>query len=461
MSISLLYISRLLHHDLEGPIAVVQVQDMKCKEPKVMIVNGDPFNSHSATGITMTNLFRGWDKARIAQVYMFDLEPEMDICGRYFRLTQSKLPVITWLRRLKKYTVTSSLASTKVAGASEREDSSSRAIQHSLSDAAAALADVIPFHLSKNFWTWVDECQPDVIYTQLVNIRLMNLVLQLADRLSIPVVPHFMDDWPSTRYRKNAIFLLPHHIMLSKIKAILKISPVGMTISDLMAKEYELRYGGRFETFMNCVEVPSYANNNGSADDAPVIFSYVGGLHLNRWRSLQAVGKALLDLKNKGLDVRAEVYSPSADLASYGKGLEIENVMQIKGTLRVDQVMPVLQSSDVLIHIESFEDHDRTYTRLSLSTKIPQYMASGKAILAYGPADVASCRYIEEQGCGLVVKDQNIELLSQAMSRLAKDEDLRNRLGRRGSVVASEKHNSVVERDKFRRIIESVASNAK
>lgn len=430
--------------------------------PRVLIVNGDPFNNRSATGITMTNLFRGWDPERIAQTYMFDVKPETDICRRYYHLSKSSIPIVALLRNHSSKKLSSSAAAIKTAEAAQGIVSAPSKARIVLKEAADAWADVIPFKLTNEFWQWVEEFKPEVIYTQLVNIRLMDLVLKIANRFSIPVVPHFMDDWPSTRYKNNTFSLLPYYLMQSRIRAVLKKSSRGMTISEMMAREYEQRYGGRFDAFMNCVDIPAdplpqRASEEGSA----VIFTYVGGLHLNRWQSLKQVGETLQELKNNGVDVLGEVYAPLADIERYGQIIEMGTVLRIKGSLQPNEVMSVLQSADVLIHIESFDEEDRKYTRLSVSTKIPQYMASGRPILAYGPDDVASCRYIEDQGCGLVVGRRDKELMLQVLESMAKDSGLRNKLGRCGKALALEKHNSLIEREKFRNIIGSVAKNGK
>ena len=55
--------------------------------PKILIF-GQPFNNYSGGGITLTNLFKGWPKDRIAVastghvLYKFST----DICDTYYRL---------------------------------------------------------------------------------------------------------------------------------------------------------------------------------------------------------------------------------------------------------------------------------------------------------------------------------------------------------------------------------------
>jgi len=96
---------------------------------------------------------------------------------------------------------------------------------------------------------------------------------------------------------------------------------------------------------------------------------------------------------------------------------------------------------DVLVHVESFFEEDSARTRLSISTKIPQYMASGKAILAYGPSDLTSLRYINRNRAGVVFTDEgNISGLAGIAWELVESRQLRESLGREGRTAAEVRH---------------------
>jgi glycosyltransferase involved in cell wall biosynthesis len=109
------------------------------------------------------------------------------------------------------------------------------------------------------------------------------------------------------------------------------------------------------------------------------------------------------------------------------------------------------------VHVESFEKKIRSYTRLSMSTKIPQYMAAARPILCYGPGEVASCRFIGENACGLVVGSQSKPELAAALRRLLEDQSLRKQLGENGWRVARQKFNAEDVRQRFRALVAEAA----
>ena len=103
---------------------------------------------------------------------------------------------------------------------------------------ARAWADLFPYHLSEEFWAWVYEFGPEVIYTPIGSIRLIRLVSAISRRMGVPVVPHFMDDWPTTHYSGDPAVFLPRLVLKKSLKRLLKRSPEGMAIGVAMAEVY-------------------------------------------------------------------------------------------------------------------------------------------------------------------------------------------------------------------------------
>lgn len=313
-----------------------------------------------------------------------------------------------------------------------------------------ACGDIAPLRLPVALLDWVEEFKPDVIYSVLGSVRMMNVVLQLSKRFALPIVPHFMDDWPTTAYTESLVLSLPRFILGKKLNSVLSRSKFGLTICADMAEEFSRRYGKRFDYFMNCVEIPGQNEINLGRRDGLLKFGFVGGLHLNRWRSLVWIARALQELKDEGSKVSFEIYAPRRDLASYGYLFEEYSVVSKMTSISVDDVSKTLSSLDVLIHVESFLELDSRYTRLSISTKIPQYMSVGRPILAVGPETLSSMRYVKRTGAGLVVNSEgNMPELLDAVKSLIDSPSLRANLADVGKKVAYECHDAAKERIRF------------
>jgi glycosyltransferase involved in cell wall biosynthesis len=323
---------------------------------------------------------------------------------------------------------------------------------------ASAWADLLALRPPPAFWSWVAEFQPQVIYSLLGTTRIMGLVLRVSRACHTPIVPHFMDDWPRTYYR-GRLKSVPRWVMLARLRAVMRKSSFGMSICSAMAAEYERRYGNRFLPFMNCVTVPSEcpAASRGAVS-GPLKFVYVGGLHLKRWQALQAVGRALLALREEGCQAELVVHAPAGSMADFARELRAYPAVRLGPSLAQDQIPQTMRDADVLVHVESFEREVLEYTRLSLSTKVPQYMASGRAILAYGPRELASCRYIQDSQSGVVVGEQDPAALLKAVRLLAIDAERRALFGRRAWGVARQCHDGASVRESFRSVLAKATS---
>lgn len=431
--------------------------------PRVLLVTDSAFGEHSATAITLTNLFRGWPADRIAVAHHDSaaINPGYGICCRLWQISSADVPIDRTVRALlgnRKNQILGSVADGMPAGLGARGTGESRPLRGALHGFASAWADLLPMRPPPAFWNWVNEFQPHVIYSPMGSIRWIELVTRVAAHCRAPIVPHFLDDWPATFYA-GWLKALPRWVMLSRLRSLLRRASFGMTISAAMAGEYEQRFGIHCEPFMNCVDVPAVCPmEQAPRSSRPVRFLYVGGLHLNRWRALVDVGEALSVLQAEGSAVELVIHAPPPDRGLHSQALSAITAIRVGESLSQDQVLPAMQAADVLVHVESFEPVARKYTRLSLSTKVPQYMSCGKPILAYGPAEVASCRYIHDCQSGVLVGEESASLLLKAVRSLATVPERRAVLGRCGWRSAVEHHSADSVRERFRSALARVAA---
>ncbi len=411
----------------------------------------------------MTSLFQGWPTERLAQVFTSAFAVDDGVCKSFWRLPPAAL-----ISRKKGYKIDVLATGGKPSDNSEPfqaqagQPSVRRMLpwfEGSVRQQIRAAIDLLPYRLSKDFWKWVEDFNPDLVYSYFGSIRIMRLCFQVATELNLPIVPHFMDDWPSTIYRSSPLSFLLRPKLAEWLKRCLTRSPMRMAIGQCMAEEFEKRYGAPFLPFMNCIDDERLDRRVSEPPLRNIIrFTYVGGLHLNRWKSLCDVGLALKGLRSKGI---------MGELVIYGKvnaGTEMKRLSRLRpevrlaGTIPASDVPAVQEDADCLVHVESFEPADRQYTRLSVSTKIPEYLASGRPIFGYGPCETASLRYVEETRCGRVVGQRNDGLLAEALAAVIRSRAWRLHLGHRAKALAGAVHRASCARDEFRLILGKVVN---
>ncbi|MFG3689957.1 hypothetical protein [Micromonospora sp. NPDC047740] len=292
-----------------------------------------------------------------------------------------------------------------------------------------------------------------MIYSMLGSVRVMALVNRLARLFHLPVVPHFMDDWPTTLFTRGELLGLGRHAVQSSIAKVLRHSRMGLCISEEMAVEYEQRYGIPFAAFMNCVPESAFEAYQARPEGQPegeLEFVYVGGLHLGRWASLVQLGRILERLRPPLPPARLTVYAPDRDLARHTDAFRGLACVRLAHSVASEAVPIVLQSADVVVHVESFDPDFARYTRLSLSTKLPQYLAAGRPVLGFGPGGLASLRYLASTGAASVVGENDPDLLLRTVEQLCGDPLLRQRLAETGYAHARAHHSKRDVAERFR-----------
>jgi glycosyltransferase involved in cell wall biosynthesis len=418
--------------------------------PKLLIVNGDSIASRSGTGFTLGNLFAGWPKEKLAQIYTTPGPHECRAVYEY-RLHPTDRRGISWLRGNRSSSRTDRI-SDNTDYASRSQDARS-IVENAIKPVLRDWMDLIPYKLPDEVKRNIVRFRPEIVYTLMGNIQISSLALRCAELCKARIVPHFMDDWLSTAYAGRPDLIIQRRLLLSAVSRIMREAPIGLAISDFMAREYTSAYGVPCYGFMNCVSVPEEIRPEPPIDpiEGPRLV-FVGGLHLERWRSLKEIGEALTYLKSEGIHGRLYIYAPVKDISDFSNMMAGDSVT-MAGSLKLDHVADVLKGGHILVHVETFKKNIRRYTRLSISTKIPQYMASGRPLLSYGPGEVASCCFIEKNECGLVVGVQDKSELITALRKLLQDSTLRARLGAKAWATAQQRFNAREVRERFRSVI--------
>ncbi len=441
-------------HQLLKKREAPQASASPARTPRVLVICFHSLNSHSGTGIVFSNLFGSWPKDSLAQIYGELQPPDSNTCERILRLSVENVVLDRVFRRLLGQKAVAQLGSTPQPQFVEAV-CGSFAWRYRMRSALAAWADIVPFDFDSELTTWLKNFAPEVIFTNLGGIRQMRLATRISKLTGARIVTYFNDDWPSTHFAGDILTKIPRLFLQRELSRVISRTVAGAAASSAMATEYQQRFGLPFEPFMYCFSSPSVRPLPPLTEE--VRFCYVGGLHLDRWRSLAAIGKVAAQLRASGHGIRFLVYAPEADLRKYGTLLSAAGV-EVMGSLRAEEVQAVLVQSHVLVHVESFHEQLRRYTRLSFSTKLPQYLAAGRPVLAWGPAQLASCRYIAETRTGVVVGEQREDLVQNAITMLATDSELRKAMGRRAWSTAKDKHDPISMRKRFRTMLASAAA---
>ena len=365
---------------------------------KVLIVNTQSINHNNATGITLRSIFGHLEASDCYELYMQPCDKAKDAIP----LRSERIPAMVCLpRHLANKVVKSGGGSSAPAPAASKGSLKAR-----LRARLIMSLDFEPVILTRGLMKRVKAFAPDCIYTLGNSIDTMKLAVKLSRKLNIPIVPHFMDNWQAShRYGPDRY---PYHLRRTQVwlKKMYDRTEKALAISPKMAAEYEEKWNKPHYALMNSVDVGYYHEGcrDRRADDGTFVLTYAGGLHLNRYQSLIEVGAAV-DAYNAhaARPIRLVVYTDDKSIANYGEALKTVKALELNAYVPHDRILEVYQRSDALVHIESFDEAYREFILYSMSTKISEFLSTGRPVLLYAPADIFACEYLKENQAGIVV----------------------------------------------------------
>lgn len=363
--------------------------------PHLLIVDHTRIGSLSATGQVKSRLFRGWPPRHIRQIYR--ASDQFAVCDGDGR---------------------------RIGGRVSREEAIEKARRY----------------------------DPDLVYVRPTDQppHFFELIEELVTSLgSVPMAVHIMDDWMSRAE------LSPNGAAINeRLAALVRKATTCFSISEEMSIALWQRYGIRSRPFANVVEPHEVlaGKSHERVQSDVVRVRYSGGLaddmtSASVARVVEVVGAAqtetpvLLELSilPQWLDRARSLFSDAT------------NVSVVAAENSEHDYRRWLSEADINLLAYNFDEPSLSYIRYSMANKLPDYLAAGQPILAYGPASLPTIRAARESGAALVVGREDTSLLGQSLASLVDNPERRNAMGQNASHAAQTWLNGPATRTEFHR----------
>lgn len=400
--------------------------------PRVLVISHNSFSDKRNNGKTLEALFSEFPKGLATQLFFhYSDTPDFSFCDNYYRIIEKDV-LMSLFRKNKDIGCILSKEQYLIKEVNIVKPKFSNAINRIKSIIGDYGRDYI-WRLGKwkseGLLNWIRRFSPQVIFFVGGKSRFSaNIALELSSIFNIPLVSYYTDDYLlslPTDSIWNKIIFKKINVTISNV---IHHSAGQYVIGDYMASEYSKYFHKPFKAVMNSVSIKPcqpYTQND------KITISYFGGLHLNRWRMIIKLASILPN--NAHIDVYTSVNSINDSI----NNAFAEYDVSYRGSLSGDDLEKAMVCSDILLHVESDDDKNRRFTRLAVSTKIPEYLITGRPILGYGPTEVASMKILSDNQIGYVIdSDGVIELTKSKVKKLIDNFELRKELGSRGHEYA-------------------------
>ena len=391
-------------------------------------------------GKTLDTMFSGYGPENLAQLYFSIETPNINTCGSYWQVFEYQL-----LNSFLGFAASRCGKAPEVKFNSAKPEKMPDALTRHRTGNFTLFGREMLWRMShwknRRFCAWLAQIQPEHIFAVMSDSgERADSIRWIAEKCHCPVTLFITDDYYHDETQSEN--LLRKAFFRDKQKRIRRMAVqccdrvIGC--SELASREFGELFGLPYETIYtpsrnDLLELPLKNQKNGDC----IVFRYFGNLGLERWRSLKLLGETIRNINESCGEKKAflEVYSSFTD-KSITEELNIENGSAFKGFVTGKQFTDLLAGADVAVHVESFLPDMIRRTRLSISTKIADYLGSGKCILAIGPEEVASMQHISQTACVVYAPEK----LRGSVEKLIDSANLREEYQQKARAFAEEKH---------------------
>ena len=389
-------------------------------------------HQNDATGITLSNLFGNFQKDNL---YMIGDSQQIELskhCGysNFFSLGEEEIKhtflieifkkIVSKFRKKRKNT-DGDIGESNSITLDVRSDTKSSVIKIIL-DKLLKLYNKLGFHyllkidISSSLDKWIQKVDPDYIYVLLSTRHSIRFANNVSLRYNKPLIIHIMDDWPAV-IGKGSLFSSYWNAKINKeFRELLNYTSKKIAISNMMAQEYVVRFGGVWEYFHNPVDekrwFPFQKNIYEKSLLKKVRVAYFGRIAKANKKSIDLFVNSV-DIFNKQLNefiIEFHIYSYQYLVLPDS----VDNIIQ-HSFLEFSKIPETMSEYDFLLLPLSFSKADIQFSRLSIPTKLSEYLVTGVPVISIVPEYTALSNFLIENECSFII---NYDIASKIADEL-------------------------------------------
>jgi hypothetical protein len=279
----------------------------------------------------------------------------------------------------------------------------------------------------------VESFRPELIFYRPVADRpeLHTLAMQIIELNDVPLALWLMDDWPA---RLEAADADAGARMDNELRTLFGRSSQNYAISEGMAEVFGTRYGVTFDLARNGVLPEHWPEFRRGPPKKKIILRYAGSLAPDTTcDTVYKTAKAVAELASNGIPIRFEIRTQATWLESNaGRFGALQGVTIGLADQSVGAYRKWLSSADILLLAYNFCDATRRYLQYSFANKTPELLASGTAVLAIGPEELETIKYLRQHNLAKCVIRDELPEIRKVLQQLCTDAVARIDLGRIG-----------------------------
>ena len=412
---------------------------------KVLVISHNPIGTQFNMSKTLLSLLSSLNREELCQLYIYPALPDSDLCSSYFRITDKDVLKSYYTLKLNCSEVNADCSKHNMyENADDEKIYKNPKNKNSLRMLLRDLMWKCAHWYTKKLESWIKKENPTCIFVAPGDaIFVYNIALKISKKYNLPIVTYICDDYYFVKKPKSAISKLRLAFLKKKIRKLMKATSKLIVICDALKEEYSKEFGVSTETIMTGSEFT--AESLPSLVKKPTKISYFGNIVCNRYISLADIGRMLDVINNKeGTNLKLDIYTAEKNPDIIKTFSDIKSI-NLRSFVSGEAFKSAFLGSELLLHVEAFDEESIDLVKHSVSTKIADSLASGIPLVAYAPAEVASMQYLVSEECALIAASR-AELENTLYDAFFNNE--KREMAVANAVEAAKKHHISLENSK-------------
>ncbi len=426
---------------------------MSENQPRILVISVGAWNSK--VGSTWPDLLKFYPKEYITNICIRDEIPDSDVASRYFSISENRVLKSIFNRKIKTgrevYAQISTDENQDLAAHNERYQKMRQKRRFSLL-MARELAWKIGKWKTKELNDFIDSSNPDVIlYSMSVYVHYSRIIRHAIKRTGAKAIGYIWDDTFTYKQSDELGYKIYRFFQRRALKKIAKLSDNFFAISDMTKKEADEFFG--IDSVILTKPLCREPKVDYTDFEMPVKAVYTGNLAIGRDKSLVRIVKAAKNINSNGVKIRFDIYTNTLLSDEIKKELNCD-YSELHDAVPQKEVFEIQRNSDLMLFVEDIDGPDARVARLSFSTKITDYLSSGKCIFAVGYKETAPMQYFIKNDAAVIAdNDKEIE---EKLSLLVNNPELLVNYANNASDIGIKNHSEENILKTFDNVIKSV-----
>lgn len=388
----------------------------------------------NSVGNTLSNWFGEWDGAQFSYMYNRDALPNNSCCKRYY--TASPLDIVKHIFTPWKIGKEFYINDIIIGYKNKTEDN---ALNNLTGYKRYLIKMIVDTLYASNIWfnkkakKFIKESNADIVFLFAIPDAYRYNILKYFKRHTNAKIVEFIADDVYIQYCDNYGIL--NKVFKKRFPKMLRMADKLYGASELLCECYRREFGLKISPLYKGCSMSSPREEV----NTPVKMIYAGNLRWGRAESLVNLVAELSKINEKGVRAVLSIYSNSYVDETIRKKLNIGE-SALYAEVSYERIKDLMSQSDIVLHVESFNEDQIKLVHYSFSTKIMDCLQSGSTMMIIGPKGISSVEYARKIP-GAIIIDRP-DALSEILEGVLKTpEDL---IGRASQINVFAKKNHLL-----------------